>query len=200
MNKSVIGVKKPDIFSNIIPIYYLSKFTGLAPLSLAYTHDEQGRVGVTLKTSVFGILHTVLAMMGIIGAQCCVLYFSNELLTKGERKKKVVTLEFLINGVAGVTALSMSLIRIRKQMDELLYKIYVVDEMLNRKFDILRNNEKNLRVQLISLIFVVFILIANDVLLSPLNCSVWIIYVCTSIKIVTIIQFVNLVSLLRQKF
>jgi len=200
MNKSVKSVKKPDIFSHIIPIYYLSKFTGLAPLSLAYTHSEQGRVGVALKTSVFGILHTVLTIMMIIGAQCCVLYFSDEIPINGERKNKVVNLEFLINGVAGVTGLVMSLIRIRKQMDELLHKIYVVDEILNTKFDIMRTNEKHLRVQLISLISVVFIVYANDGFVPPFDYSVWIIYVCTSIKIVTIIQFVNLVSLLRQKF
>jgi len=200
MNKSVKSVKKPDIFSHIIPIYYLSKFTGLAPLSLAYTHSEQGRVGVALKTSVFGILHTVLTIMMIIGAQCCVLYFSDEIPINGERKNKVVNLEFLINGVAGVTGLVMSLIRIRKQMDELLHKIYVVDEILNTKFDIKRTNEKHLRVQLISLISVVFIVYANDGFVPPFDYSVWIIYVCTSIKIVTIIQFVNLVSLLRQKF
>ena len=200
MNKSVGSVKKPDIFSHIIPIYYLSKFTGLAPLSLAYTHDEQGRVEVTLKTSVFGILHTVLTIMGIIGAQCCVLFFSDKLPFQGERKKKVVKLEYLINGISGVTCLVMSLIRIRKQMDEVLCKIYVVDETLNTKFDILRINEKHLRVQLISLISLVFIVYTNDGLVSPFDFSVWIVYVCTSIKIVTIMQFVNLVSLLRQKF
>jgi hypothetical protein len=200
MNYSVRSVKKPDIFSSIIPIYYLSKFTGLAPLSLTYTYDEQGRVEVTLKTSIFGILHTVLTIMGITGAQCCVLYFSDKLPIQGERKKKVVNLELLINRIAGVTVLAMSLIRIRKQMDELLYKIYVVDEILNTKFDILRINEKHLRVQLISLISILFIVYANDGLVTPFDYSVWIIYVCTTIKIVTIIQFVNLVSLLRQKF
>jgi hypothetical protein len=200
MNKSVRSVKKPDIFSHIIPIYYLSKFTGLAPLSLAYTQDELGRVEVTLKTSVFGILHTVLTIMGIIGAQCCVLYFSDKLSIQGERKKNVVNIEYLINGFSGITCLAMSLIRIRKQMDEVLYQIYVVDKTLNTKFDILRINEKHLRVQVISLISIVFIVYTNDGLFPTFDYSVWIIYVCTSIKIVTIIQFVNLVSLLRQKF
>ena len=200
MNKSERSVKKPDIFSHIIPIYYLSKIIGLAPLSLAYTHDTQGRVKVKLKTSVFGILHTVLTIMGIIGAQCCVLYFSDKLLIKDERKKKVVNLEFLIDGIAGVAGLALSLIRIRKQMDELLYKIYVVDGVLNTKYDILKINEKHLRVQLISLISIVFIVYANDGFVPPFDYSVWIIYVCTTVKIVTIIQFVNLVSLLRQKF
>ena len=199
MNKSARSVKKPDIFSSIIPIYYLSKFTGLAPLSLTYTHDEQGKVGVTLKTSVFGVLHTVLTIMGIIGAQGYVLY-SNEHPKEGDRIKKIFILEFLINGIAGVTCLAMSLIRIRKQMDELLYKIYVVDEILNTKADILRINKKHFRIQLISLLSIIFIVYANDCLVSPLDYSVWIIYVCTFIEIVTIMQYANLVSLLRQKF
>jgi len=42
MSKGVRSVKKTDIFDSIIPMYYLSKYTGLAPLSLAYSHDKQG--------------------------------------------------------------------------------------------------------------------------------------------------------------
>jgi hypothetical protein len=37
MGKSVRNVEISDIYTNIIPIYYLSKVTGLAPLSLADT-------------------------------------------------------------------------------------------------------------------------------------------------------------------
>jgi len=33
-------VKKTNIFDSVIPIYYLSKFAGLAPLSRAYIHDK----------------------------------------------------------------------------------------------------------------------------------------------------------------
>jgi hypothetical protein len=68
--KSVRKVKNSDIYSNVIPIYYLSRVTGLAPLSLAYTHDKHSRVGASLKTSVPGVLYTVLMIMAIIGAQC----------------------------------------------------------------------------------------------------------------------------------
>jgi hypothetical protein len=138
--------------------------------------------------------------MGIIGAQGFFLYYSNELPIQGDRKKKIVNLESLINGISSVTGLALSLIRIRKQMDEVLHKIYVVDEILNTKFDILRINEKHLRVQVISIISIVSIVYANDGLVPPLDYFVWFIYVCTTIKIVTIMQYVNLVSLLRQKF
>ena len=50
---------KNDIFDSIIPMYYMSKLMGLAPLSLAYTHDKEDRVAVTLKTSVTAVLYTV---------------------------------------------------------------------------------------------------------------------------------------------
>ena len=56
MAKGVRSVKKTDIFDSIIPMYYLSKLMGLAPISLAYTHDKQDRVAVTLKTSVPAVL------------------------------------------------------------------------------------------------------------------------------------------------
>ena len=200
MGKSVRNVKEPDIYSNIIPIYYLSKFTGLAPLSLVYTHDEQRRVRVTMKTSILGVLHTVLTIMGLIGAQCFALCYFSQFHSEGERKKNVAGVEFLMNGIAGVTILAMSLIRIRKEMDKVLHKIYVVDKITNTKFDILRTNEKHLRIQIISLIFIVLIVYVNDSLFSPSDYNVRIIYVCTSIKLVTIIQFVNLICLLKQKF
>jgi len=71
----VRSVKKSDIFASIIPIYYFSKYTSLAPLSLAYTHDKQGRDGVTLKTSVPTVMYTVLLSIGIAAAQCFFLNF-----------------------------------------------------------------------------------------------------------------------------
>ena len=67
MSKSVKNVKKADIFSNIIPIYYLSKFTGLAPLSLAYTHDQQRSDTVKMKTSKFGVSCNLLMFIWITG-------------------------------------------------------------------------------------------------------------------------------------
>ena len=75
MGKGVKSVKKTGIFDSIIPMYYLSNLMGLAPLSLAYTHDIQGRVGVTLETSVPAVLYTVLLITGIAAAQCFVLKF-----------------------------------------------------------------------------------------------------------------------------
>ena len=40
IGKGERSVKKIDIFDSVIPIYYLSKFAGLAPLSRAYIHDK----------------------------------------------------------------------------------------------------------------------------------------------------------------
>jgi hypothetical protein len=111
-------------------VFYLSKFTGLAPLSLIYTHDKQTRVGVNLKTSVLAVLHTVLTILGIIGAQCYVLCYFNQFHNEGQRKKNVLLLEFLTDGIAGVTILAMSVTRIRKEMEKVLYKMYFVDETL----------------------------------------------------------------------
>jgi hypothetical protein len=112
----VRNVKNSDIYSNIIPISYLSKVTGLAPLSLAYTHDKHSRVGASLNTSVPGVLYTVLMIIGIIGGQCfAVILYATDTGTSGiEVKKYVVISEFVISGITSITSLAISLIRIRK--------------------------------------------------------------------------------------
>jgi hypothetical protein len=93
-------------------------------------------VGVNLKTSVLALLHTVLTILGIIGAQCYVLCCFNQFHNEDERKKNVLLLEFLTDGIAGVTILAISVIIIRTEMDEILYKIYLVEETLNTKSDV----------------------------------------------------------------
>ena len=91
MGKGVRIVKKSDILTRIIPMYYLSKYTGLAPLLLAYTHYKQGRVGVTLKTSVPAVLYTGLLITGIAAAQFFALkFFRYDTLNFGTEQTKQV--------------------------------------------------------------------------------------------------------------
>jgi len=206
MGKGARSVKKTDIFDSIIPMYYLSKYTGLAPVSLAYTHDKQARVGVTLKTSVPAVLYTVLWITGIAAAQCYVLMFYRfDKLSYGtEQTKQVLVVEFAISGITCVTSLVIGLTRIRKEMDSLLYKISVIDTLLDTKNDILRGNVIYMRVHVISLTFVLFIVYAYDFASAHSHSTIglWVtaIYVCNFIRKVTIMQYVNLVSLLKQKF
>ena len=204
--KGVRSVKKSDIFSSIIPMYYLSKLTGLAPLSLAYTHDKQCRDGITLKTSVPAVLYTVLLIIGIAATQIFVLTFYRfDTLPFGtEKTKQVEVSQFVLRGITGVTSLSISLKRIRKEMNSLLYKLSVIDTLLGTKTDILRSNVKYMWMQVISLATILVIVYANDffAMKSDFNIGLCVTatYVCTTIKIVAIVQFVNLVSLLKQKF
>ena len=206
MDKGVRSVKKPDIFSSIIPMYYLSKLMGLAPLSLAYTHDKQGRDMVTLKTSVPAVLYTVLWITGIAAAELFVLTFGRfyTLPFGTEQTKEVLTSEFLVSGITCVTSLSIGLTRIRKEIDSLLYKISVIDTLLGTKTDILRSNVIYMWIQVTLLAFVLFIVYANDFvsMYSDFIIGLWAIaiYVWNFIRNVTIMQYVNLISLLKQKF
>jgi len=206
MGKGVRSVKKADIFASIIPIYYLSKCTGLAPLSLAYTHDKQGRDMVTLKTSVPAVLYTVLLIIGIAAAQFFVLTFYRfDTLPFGTKEtKQVIVSEFVLRGITCFTSLATSLTRIRKEMDSLLYKVSVIDTLLGTKPDTLRSNEINMWIQVTSLASILAIVYANDFPSMKSDFNMWpcvaATYVGTTIKIVTIMQFVNLVSLLKQKF
>ena len=91
-------------------------------------------------------------------------------------------------------------------MDSLLYKVSVIGTLLGIKIDILRGNEiyTSMWMQVTLIAFFLFIIYANDLVSvsSDFNIGLYgiFIYVCTTIKIVTIMQFVNLVSLLKQKF
>jgi hypothetical protein len=99
-----------------------------------------------------------------------------------------------------VTALT----RIRKEMDSLLYKLSIISSLLGSKYDALKSNEINSWIQVTSLTSIPFFVYANDFSFSnyDFNIGLCVIatYACTSIKTVTIIEFTNLVSLLRQTF
>ena len=206
MCKSVRSVKKTDIFDSIIPMYYLSKLMGLAPMSLVNTQDKQDRVGVTLKTSVPAVLYTVLLITGIAAAQCFVLTIVRfDTLPFGtEQTKQVLVSEFVVSGITCVVSLAIGLTRIRKEMDSLLYKASIIDTILGTKKDILRSNEIYMWMQVTSLAFVLFIVYANDFVCMYSNFIIGLfataIYVCNFIRNVTIMQYVNLISLLKQKF
>jgi gustatory receptor len=203
METSVRNLKKIDIYSIIIPIYYLSKCAGLAPVSLTYTRDKGMRIRTTLETSTLGIIYTVLLLMVITGAQSCVLIFHHRLPFKVERIHLHVT-EVLIMGIASVTSLAISLTRLRKEMDNLLYKVSVLDELFDTECDDQRSNKKYLRIQIISLIIIVSITYTSDFLAFNTGLAAWTLcattYICNFINIVTITQFVNLIFLLKQKF
>jgi len=85
MSTRVKNVKKTDIFSNMIPIYYLSKLTVLPPLSLAYTHDQQRSDTRRMKTSLFRVLRNVFMLMWIAGDQLYMLLINHKNFA-GEKK------------------------------------------------------------------------------------------------------------------
>jgi hypothetical protein len=204
MSKMVKTIRKPDIFSNVIPIYYLSKFTGLSPLSLTYPHDQQKSDTVKMKTSIFGVLCNLFVLMWITGDQCYML-LTNHMNFTGEKTNYVMDFESVIYTIRAVSSLIMSLTRIRKEMYKNLYNIFVVDNLLDTKCHILTRNEKFLWIQLISLIPIAFIIYAADILVMNSNFSLRMlcglsIYGCSFIRSVTIMQFVNLAFLMRQKF
>jgi len=90
-------------------------------------------------------------------------------------------------------------------MYKILYNIFVVDNLLDTQCDILRRNENILQIQLISLTLIAFVIYTADILIMNCDFSLRIlcelsIYGCSFIRSVTIMQFVNLVSLLKEKF
>jgi len=191
MSNRVKTVKKANISSNIISIYYLSKYTGLSPLLLDYIHDQQRSDTLKMNTSKFGVLCSMFMLMWIAGDQCYGLLI-NYVNFAREKTNYVMEFENAIYTISAVSSLIMSLIRIRKEMYKVLYNIFVVDNLLDTKCYILRNNEKFLRIQLISLTFIAFIIYAADILVMNSDFSLRMlcglrIYDCCFIRSVTII-------------
>jgi hypothetical protein len=148
----------------------------------------------------------VLLITGIAAALCFVLTFvkSDTIPFGTEQTKQVLIVETVGNVIACITNLAIGLTRIRKEMDSLLYKVSVIDTLLDTKNHILRSNVIYIWVQVISVALLLFIVYANDFLFinshTNIGLSATIVYVCNFITSVTIMQFVNLVSLVRQKF
>ena len=116
MGKGERSDKTIDIFDSINPLYYMSKYIGLAPLSLAYTRDKQGRVRVTLKTSIPAVLYTVLLITGIAAVQCFLLTFYRfvKLPFGNIETKQLEVSQLVLRGITSFICLATSLTGIRK--------------------------------------------------------------------------------------
>jgi hypothetical protein len=203
MDKSVKNVKEPNIYF-IIPIYYLSKLTGLATLSLAYTRDKDMRLYISLKSSAYGILYAVLLIMAIIAGQICVLIFSYDFKVAVETKSLYLS-ELFLRGVSSVTSLVVCLTKVRKVLNNLLNIISCLDDVFRTPNKVLKRNETFLQIQVLFMIPIVCIMYLIDHFAYQQGFDIWTLYfvttyICTSIELVTISQFVNLTLLLKQKF
>jgi gustatory receptor len=203
MDKDVKNVKRLNIYS-IIPIYYLSKFLGLAPFSLVCSRDKETRVYISLKNSVLGILYTVILILVIIVTQCCSFTFRYILHLKVETSSVYIS-EQIIGVISSISSLAVSLTKIRKEMNKLLNKVLVLDELFHTHNEVLKRNENFLQIQMVSLISIVCIMNLNNILLLERASGIWPLYfiteyVCIFINVVTTAEYMNLVLLLKQKF
>jgi hypothetical protein len=204
MDKSVKDVKEPNIYSNIIPIYNLSKLTVLAPLSLTYTRGKEMRLYISLKSSVFGILYGVLLVVAIIAGQSYVFIFSYDIPVAVETRNLFLS-ELLLSGVSSVTSLVVSLTKVRKMLNNLLNTVSCLDDVFRTPNRVLKRNETFLQTQVLSMIPIVCVMYLIDYFAFHKGFDITILllittYICSSIEIVTIAQFVNIILLLKQKF
>jgi len=77
----------------------------------------------------------VLLITGIAAALCFVLTFVRYYtIPFGNTETKQLQIsEFVLRGITSFTSLATSLLRIRKEIDSLLYKISVIDVLLGTK-------------------------------------------------------------------
>jgi hypothetical protein len=143
-------------------------------------------------------------MMALTGALCFTFVYIHEIPIRAEKRSLCIS-ETIICGISSITSFAVSLTKIRKEINELLKKVSVIDELFPTYSELLKCNETFLRIQIISMIAILFITYFNDgltagsvSLMFTLCCIP--VYICNFIEVVTAAQFVNLVLLLKQKF
>jgi hypothetical protein len=203
-DKTGKNVKRLNIYSNIIPIYYLSKIVGLAPLSAVCAGEKETGVYIGLSSSVLGILYTVLFAMLLTGAYVCILVFNFKSSVRSE-SGKVYTSEVTMQVIFSIIILAVSTTKIRKEINKLLKRVWVLDELFHTPNEVLKRNEIFLLIQTVTLISIFCILILNYSFLVGSVSGTWMLcsiiaHICTLIEVVTAAQFVNLILLLKQKF
>ena len=199
-----LATKAYDIYSIITPMYYLSKFFGLAPMTFTVTHLKQK----ILRTSVFSSIYTIFLMSVIVIINVYTIINKDKLPDTDERARGVFILEMLTYGTTAVLGLGASLMKHRNVMNTLLFKVSIFDELLcSENTNTMKRNRVFVFVQTIVLITVYTCIFLEDFLLVIFDKDysyVWkinmiTVYVCTSIIAITITQYVDLVQLLKQK-
>jgi hypothetical protein len=117
--------------------------------------------------------------MIIIGAQCCVFTFYFKLHVKVEIRSVYISEEIIIV-ISSITSLALSLTKIRKEMNNLLNKVSVIDELFHTHDKVLKRHEIFLRIQIISLISIVCIMYVNDFLILDSATGMWSLYFITT--------------------
>jgi hypothetical protein len=130
-------------------------------LLLVCTRDKETGVFTGLRSSVLGILYTALLITVFVAGKCCVFALNYNLPFKFEKRSLILS-ELLICVIYSVITLIASLTKIRKGMNTLLNKISIVDELIYTHHKVLERNESFLRVQIITLTFIVCIIYLND--------------------------------------
>ncbi|KAJ9599866.1 hypothetical protein L9F63_009813 [Diploptera punctata] len=125
-----------------------------------------------------------------------------------DRTRGVYLFEMLTNSTVAVLGMATSLMKHRKNMNTILFKMTVFDELLNwRVVGTLRRNGRYIFMQMSFLILFYMCVFVVDYLTGTFNEDkfyIWRIflifsYVCTFVRALTITQYVNFVQLLKQK-
>ena len=197
-------IKNLDIYSLIMPIYYLSKMFGLSAMSVR-AKQHKGR---RLYTSLFSVLYTMFLILVIVAANIIVIINYERLPNPGERTRGIIVLEMLTYCITAVLGMGVTLIKHRSMLNILLFKISIFDELLILKnTNMIKINRIFICIQIIVLISVFLCFDLADFILiildkgTSLTWQLCLIcgYIATFINAIIITQFVDFVKLLKQK-
>jgi hypothetical protein len=132
-------------FSIIKSVYYLSKLVGLAPLSLLGIGQRSFR----LENSKYGICYSIAIALSIVCATSYVFLLN---AIRALDISRFYLLALISSATTTVIILAVTVPKVRTQINQVLYKISMIDHVFNTQGKILMGNKKFVYIQVLSLL------------------------------------------------
>jgi hypothetical protein len=145
MGREVNNFTKEVIFSIVKPVYYLLKLVGLAPLSQLGI----GRRSFRLENSKYGICYSIAIALSIVCATSYVFLLN---AIHALNISRVYLLALISYATTAAIILSVTVPKVRTQINQVLCKISMTDHVLITQLEILMSNRKFVYIQVVSLL------------------------------------------------
>ena len=194
-----------NIYTSIRPLYRLSQFIGLAPLTMIKEKTTSGHSYLRLEKSKKGIIYTICIIIILILYNC---FLSVCMFIKGMDLSAMYytfTVELFISIPLSIMILAVSMYNICKQMDKVLQKIAFVDKLLiTFPGKIYIYSEKLLKMAVFGIFLIITSINFYDIYIWHSN-GIWYInfMICvfsTHVYLVILVQFVSFVVLIKHRF
>jgi hypothetical protein len=153
-----------------------------------------------LENSKYGICYSIAIALSIVCATSYVFLLN---AIRALNISRVHLLELISSATTNVIILAVTVPKVRTQINQVLFKISMIDHVLNTQGKILMCNRRFVQIQVVSLLILYTIFFIFDIYLFKKGVS-WNVYIITTeiavfIQFVPVDQFVNFVLLIKQR-